>query len=223
MFGHIAGVYDFLNHFLSLGLDLYWRRQLAKLVKPGKKNVVADLAAGTLDVSLAVLREHPGLLIPAIDFCEPMLAKGLRKLKNKAQWHIFPCVGNALQLPLADNSVDSVTMAFGIRNIRPRPDAFQEMLRVLAPGGRACILEFGSGKEKIWGGIYNIYLNHLLPRLGRLAAHGDTAYYYLADTIREFPAANILADEMRQCGFENVQWRRLTSGITCLHWGEKPA
>lgn len=221
MFGRIAGVYDFLNHFLSLGIDRYWRRQLAELVQTGKQGRVADLAAGTLDVAIAVSRLRPRVIIPAIDFCEPMLVKGSRKLRGEMKRHILPCVGNALQLPLPDNSVDSVTMAFGIRNITPRSDAFREMLRVLAPGGRACILEFGSGKEKIWGGLYNVYLNRVLPALGRMAARDRAAYAYLANTIREFPSAEILATEMRECGFNEVRFKRLTSGIACLHWGEK--
>lgn len=222
MFGRIAGVYDFLNHFLSLGIDRYWRRELAKLLKPGSLNRTADLAAGTLDVSLALLKRQPDLTIPAIDFCRPMLVRGRAKLDAKSSGHIFPCEGDALRLPLSDNSVDNVTMAFGIRNITPRMAAFHEMLRVLAPGGRACILEFGSGKEKIWGGIYNIYLDYILPVLGRLAARDRNAYSYLANTIREFPAASALASEMREAGFANTHWRKLTSGIVCLHWGEKP-
>lgn len=221
MFGRIAGVYDFLNHFLSLGIDRYWRRELAALVKTGSTAQVADLAAGTLDVALAILKAHPDQKIPAVDFCQPMLEKGKAKLHGEASAHIFPCAGDALQLPLPDNSVDSVSMAFGIRNIAERGKAFREMLRVLAPGGRACILEFGSGKEKIWGGLYNVYLNSMLPLLGRLAARDRIAYTYLARTIREFPAAEILAAEMRESGFKDVRWRRLTSGIVCLHWGEK--
>lgn len=219
MFGRIAGVYDFLNHFLSFGIDRYWRRELAALVKAGPSGRVADLAAGTLDVSLAILKKYPDLVIPAIDFCAPMLEKGKGKLG--AESRIFPCAGDALELPLPDNSVDSVTMAFGIRNISRRREAFAEMRRVLAPGGRACVLEFGSGKEKIWGGLYNLYLNSVLPLLGRLAARDRIAYTYLAATIREFPAADILATEMTEAGLVNVGWRRLTSGIVCLHWGEK--
>lgn len=223
MFGRIAGVYDFLNHFLSLGIDRGWRRQLAALVKTGPTGVVADLAAGTLDVSLAVLAAHPQVKIPAIDFCRQMLVRGIPKLdRPQKAAHILPCVGDVTCLPLADNSVDSVTMAFGIRNINPRLPAFREMFRTLVPGGRACILEFGSGEEKIWGGLYNFYLARILPRLGRLAARDKSAYNYLAKTIREFPAADKLAAEMSEAGFAEVRFRKLTSGIVCLHWGEKP-
>lgn len=222
MFGRIAGVYDFLNHFLSLGIDRYWRRELAGLVTEGENGIIADLAAGTLDVALVVLKAHPNVHIPAVDFCQPMLERGLKKLHTKEQKkRILPCMGDATALPFADNSVDSLTMAFGIRNINPRKGAFKEMLRVLAPGGRACILEFGSGQERIWGGLYNFYLEHILPRLGALYAHDNHAYSYLSRTIKEFPHARRLAEEMEEAGFEAVNFRKLSSGIVCLHWGHK--
>lgn len=222
MFGRIAGVYDFLNHFLSFGIDRYWRKELASLVKEGPNGLIADLAAGTLDVSLAVLEVHPTVYIPAIDFCQPMLEKGLKKLKTEeSAKRILPCLGDATRLPLRDNSVDSLTMAFGIRNINPRKAAFKEMLRVLAPGGRACILEFGSGQERIWGGLYNFYLKRVLPRLGAFYARDASAYSYLSRTITEFPHAQRLAAEMEEAGFIDVNFRKLSSGIVCLHWGQK--
>ena len=95
------------------------------------------------------------------------------------------------------------------------------MLRVLRPGGRACILEFGSGQERIWGGLYNVYLNHLLPRVGKVFSKDPGAYEYLADTIRKFPSALSLEKEMRAAGFERAWHEKLTSGIVCLHVGEK--
>lgn len=223
MFGRIAGVYDLLNHVLSLGIDRHWRRELAALAQCGDRGMVADLAAGTLDVSLALLRAHPDIVVPAVDFCPGMLRRGLRKLDSPfLRQRILPCGGDAMHLPLRDNCADSLTMAFGIRNIPDRMGAFAEMLRILAPGGRACILEFGSGQERIWCGIYNLYLNHLLPAIGRLIARDKAAYAYLARTIREFPKASALAAEMEAAGFADVSYRRLTSGIVCIHWGQKP-
>lgn len=223
MFGRIAGVYDFLNHFLSLGIDRYWRRELANITKLGSTGIILDLAAGTLDVALAVLKARPEAIIPAIDFCQPMLAKGKKKLKTEEQKkRVFPCGGDAMNLPLPNDRADSLTMAFGIRNINPRKDAFKEMLRVLAPGGRACILEFGSGKERIWGGLYNFYLDKILPRIGAIYARDDKAYSYLSRTIDEFPNAVDLAGEMEEVGFKDVNFRKLSSGIVCLHWGHKP-
>lgn len=223
MFCRISGVYDFLNHFLSLGIDYYWRRELARLTRTGPARLIPDLAAGTLDVAIAVLKERPEAYIPALDFCQPMLEKGRKKLKTREQKsQILPCTGDATKLPLGDDCADSLTMAFGIRNITPRLPAFGEMFRVLRPGGRACILEFGSGQERIWGGLYNIYLERLLPNIGSIYARDKKAYAYLAKTIKEFPDAQVLARELEEAGFTEVKYRKLTGGIVCLHWGQKP-
>lgn len=221
MFGRIAGFYDFLNRLLSLGIDQYWRKALASEAMPGNGGIILDLAAGTLDVSLALRKRYPNAIVPAMDFCLPMLKTGTRKLKGDNLASILPAVADARALPLADGSVDCLTMAFGIRNILPRQAAFREMLRVLKPGGRACILEFGSGREKIWAGFYNFYLNRLLPLAGRFFSRDKMAYKYLADTICAFPAAGELQQEMLACGFAKVWYRKLTSGIVCLHVGEK--
>lgn len=222
MFGRIVRFYDFLNHFLSFGIDRKWRKVLAASIKSGPNGRILDLAAGTLDVALAIARAQPQVMIPAMDFCQPMLEQGAKKLSGNLASRIIPVTADSKRLPLPDNCVDSVTMAFGIRNISPRAEAFAEMLRVLAPGGRACILEFGSGREKIMGGLYNFYLNNILPVVGRAFARDKTAYAYLAQTIDNFPPAGDLAAEMRAAGFANVAWRRLTCGIVCLHVGEKP-
>ena len=221
MFSRIVPWYDLLNRLLSLGIDQHWRRVLARSVRPGTAGIVLDLAAGTLDVALAIRRLYPGVLVPAMDFCHPMLAQGRRKLAGSHQRHILPVTADARQLPLPDASVDCLTMAFGIRNIMPREAAFAEMLRVLRPGGRACILEFGSGRERILGGVYNLYLNRLLPRMGRAFSKDSEAYAYLARTIRDFPPAQRLEQEMRAAGFARAWHTRLTWGIACLHVGEK--
>lgn len=221
MFGRIARFYDLLNRVLSLGIDRHWRKVLADHVTPGSGNIVLDLAAGTLDVSLAVRRRHPRVIVPALDFCPPMLALGRRKLRGEEKTHILPVAADAKRLPLPDTSVDCITIAFGIRNIIPREVAWAEMLRVLRPGGRACILEFGSGQERIWGGLYNFYLNRVLPQIGRIFSRDDRAYTYLADTICAFPTAIRLEEEMRAAGFARAWHIKLTSGIVCLHLGEK--
>ncbi|MBU3831703.1 MAG: ubiquinone/menaquinone biosynthesis methyltransferase [Candidatus Desulfovibrio faecigallinarum] len=221
MFGRIARFYDLLNHVLSLGIDCYWRRVLAKSVLRGATHRFLDLAAGTLDVSFALRKHHPGYEVLALDFCYPMLAHGQKKLVRRKERRIYPVTADGKHLPLPDNSVDSVTIAFGIRNIIPRPEALREMYRVLAPGGRVCILEFGSGRDRIWGGLYNFYLNRVLPGIGRIVSRDQAAYSYLARTIREFPSAFELAREMEEAGFVRVRYEKLTSGIVCLHMGEK--
>ena len=225
MFGRIVRWYDPLNRLLSLGLDQGWRILLARAALLHLQDTPAprllDLAAGTLDVSLALHRLCPQAHVTAMDFCQPMLEKGCAKLHTpELKRAVNTAVADARHLPLADASFHAVTMAFGIRNITPRTQALEEMYRVLLPGGRACILEFGSGKQRIWSGIYNLYLNRILPLMGRLFS-GDGAYRYLARTICNFPTADVLADELRAAGFARVYHLSLTSGIVCLHVAEK--
>ena len=220
LFDNIATWYDFLNHFLSLGQDIYWRNRLVRTVRPGQTGTVLDLAAGTLDVSREILRQHPGVGVLSMDFSRPMLARGQKKVASFPT--IFPVQADGRSLPLPDGCVDAVTIAFGIRNILPRTDAYSEILRVLAPGGRLCILEFGTGQARIWQGAYNFYLGTVLPRIGRFFSKNPEAYQYLADTILAFPNASVLAAELRDAGFDQVGHQALSSGIVYIHVARKP-
>lgn len=224
MFGRVAGSYDLLNHVLSAGLDIAWRRAMVRgLLAPGlPSGPVLDLAAGTLDVSL-MLSRHGRRNIVAVDPCLPMLARGKTKIAAGPAAAIYPVLGDGLRLPLPDASVAGATIAFGIRNIRPRPEAFAELARVIKPGGRLMVLEFGTGKRRLWGGLYNFYLRDVLPKIGKLISGDDEAYLYLAETIREFPDEATLAGEMRQAGFCQVSYRAMTGGIVFLHAGVKAA
>ncbi len=221
MFGRIVPRYDLLNHVLSLGCDRLWRARLAKAAVPGPTGRILDIAAGTFDVSLALRRQWPHVLVPAVDFCLPMLQKGRSKLRGRDGERILPIAGDATRLPLPDACVDACTMAFGIRNIKARETAFAEMLRVLVPGGSACVLEFASSRERILGGLYNFYLERLLPSLGGLISGDAKAYSYLAESIRDFPDAAALEAEMRSAGFARTRFTRIFSGIVNLHVAEK--
>lgn len=223
LFGRIAPWYDFLNHFLSLGLDIFWRRRLVRCVRGGGVSRVLDLAAGTLDVSREILRRHPGCVVLALDFSFPMLKRGQRKISGAGRAAILPVAADGRFLPLADKSMDCATIAFGIRNIRPREDAYREILRVLAPGGRFCILEFGAGRQRILRGMYNLYLQHLLPLIGRVFSGDPQAYRYLAETIRDFPDARALCAELTRAGFSRVLSFPLSLGIVQIHVAEKGA
>jgi demethylmenaquinone methyltransferase / 2-methoxy-6-polyprenyl-1,4-benzoquinol methylase len=224
MFGRIAGWYDFLNHFLSLGLDVYWRRRLVAHLAPlaaSGRLVVLDLAAGTLDVTRAILRRYPGARVAALDFALPMLRRGQEKLNSREAGAILAGLADGRELPLADACVDGVTIAFGIRNILPRTRAHAEILRVLRPGGRYLILEFGAGRKRILKGFYNFYLNRLLPLFGRAISGDAGAYRYLAETIKAFPDENELAGELLASGFARVKHEQLAWGIVYIHVAEK--
>lgn len=226
MFGRIAPWYDLLNHVLSAGQDIYWRHQLVRLVRPAAyagsagRFTVLDLAAGTLDVTLELKKQLPEARVLAMDFSFPMLLRGQRKARRKGAG-VGLALADGKALPLASQSVDCITVAFGIRNILPREQAYAEALRVLKPGGRFCVLEFGSGKNRIWRGLYNLYLDRLLPLVGRMVSGDADAYRYLAETIKEFPDAQALAAEFLEAGFSQVFCRPMMSGIVYLHVGEK--
>jgi demethylmenaquinone methyltransferase/2-methoxy-6-polyprenyl-1,4-benzoquinol methylase len=221
MFGRIARFYDLLNHLLSLGLDRRWRAALAQKALEKGGAAVLDLAAGTLDVSLALRRLQPKIIVAAVDFCPAMLTRGRRKLTRENIRRVLPVTADAKRLPVRSGFADCLTIAFGIRNILPRQAAYAEMLRALKPGGRACILEFGSGRERIWGGMYNFYLNAILPGIGRMISGDRAAYSYLAESIRAFPTARELELELLEAGFARVWHQKLTSGVVCLHVAEK--
>jgi demethylmenaquinone methyltransferase / 2-methoxy-6-polyprenyl-1,4-benzoquinol methylase len=222
MFGRVAGSYDLLNHVLSAGLDIVWRQAMVRaLLAPGlPEGPLLDLAAGTLDVSVMIARRTDRPVLAA-DPCGPMLARGRAKITPSLRGAIHPVLADGLRLPLADSRVAGATIAFGIRNIRPRPHAFAELARVIRPGGRLVVLEFGTGKRRVWGGLYNFYLRHVLPVIGRLVSGDAEAYRYLAATIREFPEETRLAAEMAAAGFANVSYRPMAGGIVFLHAGVK--
>lgn len=217
LFGRITRRYDLLNSVLSFGIHHLWRTRMAEALVPGPTGRVLDLAAGTLDSSLAIQNALPRAQVFAFDFCLPMLMAGQQKLQSRDPVHL--AAADALQLPLPSACVDAITMAFGIRNIKPRTQAFAEMARVLVPGGRACILELGTGQNTVWGGCYNLYLNHVLPFLGGLISGDSAAYAYLSDSVKMFPTPDIVEEEMRDSGFSAVYHIPLTSGIAHLYVG----
>ncbi|MDR0826643.1 MAG: ubiquinone/menaquinone biosynthesis methyltransferase [Desulfovibrio sp.] len=225
IFSHISGVYDLLNHILSLGLDSGWREKLADALLPlperGERRIL-DLAAGTMELSLVLSRRFPDYKIAALDFCKPMLRKGLSKLDGPGRHKVLPLTGDARSLPLPDACMSASTMAFGLRNISERAEVYAEVLRVLTPKGRFCILEFAGAKEPLLFGLYNFYLTRILPVAGGLVSGNYGAYRHLADSILSYPAADELAGEMGAAGFVNVRYKKIAAGIVCLHSGEKP-
>ncbi|OIQ49429.1 Ubiquinone/menaquinone biosynthesis C-methyltransferase UbiE [Pseudodesulfovibrio hydrargyri] len=223
MFGRIAGWYDFLNHALSGGQDIYWRYRLARAARPEPGGLILDLAAGTMDVSVELLRQYPGCKVAALDFALPMLENGkAKKLKKGREELIFPVQADGRALPLPDDSMSAATIAFGIRNILPREAAYAEFLRVLKPGARLCILEFGTGSKRVWKGLYNFYLDKVLPFLGDRISGDPGAYRYLAETIKSFPDERALGEELLEAGFTRVYNVPMMSGIVYLHVAEAP-
>lgn len=218
MFGRMARWYDFQNRAFSLFLDCWWRRNLVRSVVPGPTRHVVDLAAGTLDVSLALLRRYPELTVTATDISEPMLRYGEEhKVRASERSRIKTMVADARQMPLPDNCADAVTIAFGIRNVRPRMDALREMHRLLVPGGRACILEFAPVSTPVFGPFYHWYLKNVMPKLAGLVSRSNNAFDYFAETIETFPKPADFSAELREAGFDFVQHIPFTLGVANIH------
>jgi demethylmenaquinone methyltransferase/2-methoxy-6-polyprenyl-1,4-benzoquinol methylase len=222
IFTRIVHRYDLLNHLLSLGRDVFWRRAAARRIKSFRTKRILDLASGTGDMALTLAEQHHETAVFALDFNYPMLARARDKITD-SRYHnrIKVNVGDALHLPFAAQTFDSLTMAFGIRNIPDRVQALNEMLRVLVPGGKAVILELTFPRWSFIRRLYATYLNRLIPWLGGLISGQGQAYQYLADSIMDFPDPARFCRIMSEAGFCRTGFLKLTFGIAVIHWGEK--
>ena len=221
MFSGISGRYDFANHFLSGGVDWYWRYRLVRAVRRHAPSAVADLATGSGDVALALRRKLPeACSVTGLDFCEPMLDVARQKQQRRElPGRLEFAFGDCMDLPLPDASVDAVTIAFGLRNFEDRHRGLCEMRSVLRPGrGGLFVLEF-TQPDPWLRPIYKFYLKHILPHLARLATGDKAAYDYLAGSIEAFPEKASLSRELEAAGFTEVRATGMTGSIVALHTG----
>ena len=222
MFDAIAARYDFLNHLLSGGLDVWWRRRaIASLALCGNETLL-DVCAGTADLAIAaVVRRRVSRAI-AVDFAEEMLRVGQKKVGGRNLSRFVRLVrGDATSLPIARGTVDGATIAFGIRNV-VRPDAAcAELYRVLRPAGRIAILEFGLPRMPPLRGAYLWYFRKVLPRVGRAISGHSAAYSYLPASVDTFPSPDAFSATLRNTGFRDVRAEPLTFGIVYLYTAAK--
>lgn len=222
MFASVAPRYDFLNHFLSLGRDIAWRRAAANSLRtilgdPG--SVAVDLCCGTGDLAVTLARISKGRII-GTDFCHPMLQ--LARCKSACYFPRLTFVeADSLALPFADDSLDALSIAFGFRNLANYRKGLEEMLRVLRPGGVVSILEFSKVHCRIFGPIFRFYFRAILPRLGTWLSGVAGPYQYLHESVSCFLDQEALALAMREAGFTSVTYRNFTGGIAALHTGVK--
>ncbi len=222
IFSTITGKYDFLNRFLSLRRDVYWRKFTAAKMRFFQTQRYLDVACGTGDLAIAAAVKHPRIRVTGLDFVAEMVETAKIKLQAKKMAdRIDVMQGDATQLPFEDNSFDVAGIAFGIRNIPDRKRALSEMLRVVVPGGQVMVLEMTFVQNRFFKFIYYVYLNFLLPAFARLFSKNPGAYYYLADSIMHFPSPDAFARIMEEAGMVNVEKYPLTFGITWLHIGKK--
>jgi demethylmenaquinone methyltransferase/2-methoxy-6-polyprenyl-1,4-benzoquinol methylase len=225
MFDAIAPRYDLLNGVLSAGLDRYWRRRAIRSLGFTGTETLLDVCTGTGDVAIAAARTTRGAgRVLGIDFAGAMLTRASEKLHRRGlSTRVRVARGDAMHLPVASSSVDGATIAFGIRNVAVTDAACAELLRVLRPGGRLAILEFGLPVVPAVRPLYLWYFQHVLPRIGRAVSRHDAAYSYLPASVGAFPWGEAFADILRAQGFNNVKARPLTLGIVYLYTAQKGA
>jgi demethylmenaquinone methyltransferase/2-methoxy-6-polyprenyl-1,4-benzoquinol methylase len=225
MFDRIAGRYDFLNRLLSLRRDVAWRKRVARHLPDGEGLYLLDLATGTADQLISVVsRCRRVTRAVGLDLSENMLEQGRRKLARRAlAAEVQLASGDAGAIPFPDNTFDAVTMSFGIRNVERVDQCLQEMRRVLKPGGRALVLEFGLPTSWWFRPVYLFYFRHILPVLGGWISGDGEAYRYLNRSVEEFPNGDAFCALMRQNGFARAGYHPLSLGIAALYVGDKDA
>ncbi len=219
VFDSVAGSYDRMNDLMSLGVHRLWKDAFLDWAVPRGSQRLLDVAGGTGDIAQR-WRKRGGGPVTVCDINAEMIAVGRDRLdRSGGDVGIGWVVGDAERLPLADGSVERVTIAFGLRNVTRIDLALAEMRRVLRPGGRFLCLEFSKPTQPWLDPVYDAYSFKVLPWLGRVVAKDEAAYQYLAESIRRFPDQQDLAERMRRAGFEKVAWRNLSAGIAAIHSG----
>jgi demethylmenaquinone methyltransferase/2-methoxy-6-polyprenyl-1,4-benzoquinol methylase len=222
MFNNIARRYDFLNHFLSLGIDKRWRRKAIRHLSGIKKNpVLLDIACGTGDLALEALALNPHKII-GLDISEEMLKIGRKKIEKRSYSHrISLQYGDAEDLSFEDDFFDGITVAFGVRNFENLARGLSEMRRVLKPGGRVVVLEFSRPRKFPVKQVYQFYFNLILPVIGRVFSRDQSAYTYLPESVNRFPEREQFILAMEQAGFAQCKYRSLTFGIATIYYATK--
>ena len=221
MFDTISGNYDFLNHFLSFGIDRGWRKKAIQLLAKEKPKLILDVATGTGDFAIEALKLQPEKII-GIDISEGMLQIGRQKMQDRGFSKIITLqTGDSENLPFEENKFDAIIVAFGVRNFEDLRKGLSEMLRVLKPGGRVVILECSNPKSIWFRPFYLFYFNIVTPLIGKIFSKDPTAYSYLPESVSAFPDGKEFTAILDQLGFKNTSCRPLTFGVSSLYTGIK--
>ena len=220
MFGEIAGRYDFMNHFLSGGTDIYWRWRTVKMARPDGDAPILDVCTGTGDLAFAWRKSAAGgTAVVATDFTHGMLKLAEKKRQDR---DVVFMEADTQQLPFENDTFQLVSVAFGLRNVSSTIGGLEEMTRVCKPGGRVVVLEFSLPDNRLLSRLYQWYFRNILPRLGQLLVRNrQAAYEYLPQSVSEFPCGKQLTEIMEEAGLERMSFRRLTGGIATLYIGYK--
>ena len=224
MFAQIAPRYDLMNHVLSLGIDIGWRKRVLRKLRFDAELPILDCCTGTGDLALMLARHVRGRVeVVGTDFCAPMLQ--LAESKRRKHYGDLPVrflEADSQKLPFADATFQAVTVAFGLRNVQDTDLGLREMVRVCAPGGQVAVLEFSQPTLPGFKQIYQFYFRHVLPRVGqRFAKNNADAYDYLPNSVLEFPSGQALAQRMEMAGLSEIEVTPLTLGVASLYVGNR--
>lgn len=222
MFDNIAGTYDFLNHFLSVGIDIIWRKKAIRELSALKPQTILDVATGTGDLAFEAIKILQPKKIIGVDISVGMLDVARKKITERNLQHVFTVeTGDSEGLRFEDNYFDAITVAFGVRNYENLEKGLSDMLRVLKPGGKIVILEFSKPVVFPVKQLYNFYFKHLLPVFGKMFSKDARAYTYLNESAVAFPDGEALTTVMDKVGYKNTKYRPLTFGISTIYTGIK--
>ncbi|AFD05683.1 bifunctional demethylmenaquinone methyltransferase/2-methoxy-6-polyprenyl-1,4-benzoquinol methylase UbiE [Solitalea canadensis] len=222
MFDKIAGKYDFLNHFLSFGIDIWWRKKAISELNAIKPNLILDVATGTGDLGFKAIEMLKPEKVIGIDISEGMLAFAEKKIAERNLQNVFSVqVGDSENLPFADNTFDAVIVSFGVRNFENLEKGLVNIQRVLKPGGKAVVLEFSKPTMFPFKQLYNFYFFNLLPFFGKFVSKDNSAYTYLPESVYAFPDGEKFTDIMKRSGFQQTKIKKLTLGISSIYTGIK--
>lgn len=222
MFDGIAPYYDFLNRFLSLGIDVSWRKKAIAELDPAQHRRILDVATGTADVAILTAKTLPQAHITGLDLSREMLKIGDTKIeKQNLTDRIQLLQGDSENLPFADNSFDALTVAFGVRNYENLERGLREMRRVLRPDGKLVVLEFSRPRRFPFKQLFNFYFANILPAIGRMRSKDPRAYRYLYESVQAFPDGEDFLRILRETGYNSTRCKALTLGISSIYTAQK--
>ena len=222
MFNNISHRYDFLNRFLSAGIDVGWRKKAIKELKLNRPKVILDVATGTADVALLTEKILKPNKIIGIDISEGMLNLGKEKvIKQKKERIIDLQIGDSENLQFEDNFFDAVTVAFGVRNFENLEKGLKEIFRVLKPTGKLVVLEFSKPNKKGIKGFYHFYMNKIMPQFGSIFSGNKEAYLYLNNSVQAFPEGQEFIKILHEAGFTQTYLKTLSLGVCTIYCGRK--
>lgn len=222
MFNRIAGTYDFLNHFLSLGIDIYWRKKAIKKLRNHPTEHLLDIATGTGDFAFEAIRQLKPKKVNGIDIAAEMLEIAKKKAEKKGLSNTFTTqVADSEQIPFEDNTFDAASVSFGVRNFEHLEKGLQEIYRVLKPGGKLVVLEFSKPRTFPFKQLYNFYFFSILPLIGKVFSKDPKAYTYLPESVAAFPDGEKFTTILKRTGFKEEKHQSLTFGIVGIYTGTK--